>query len=419
MANFTGTSGNDDLTGTGVADTFDLTQGGKDKAAGGGGDDIFTMGATLGAGDRLNGGTGYDAVQLNGDYSAGLSLAGLLINCEQINLAAGHSYTLAVDDTVNASDTDGLWVVGLLLGAADHLVFDGASETSQSFHLYGGAGDDTLAGGDGGDFIFLRAGGEDSAAGNGGDDHFSYTSGFDGGDTLDGGAGSDEVFLLGDYSAGVTLAATTLASIEQITVGAGNDYKLTLADGNVAAGQVLIVNGDSGLSALGSGDSLTVDGSAERDGILDLRGGAGADKLAGGKGSDVISGNDGNDRLVGGKGSDVLVGGNGADVLSGGGGSDVFAFHDADSLAAAPDRIAKLQGADTVDLSQIDADTGTGGDQAFTLVGSFTGSAGQLVLQYDAGTNRTHIEMDVTGDGVADYDIVCKGDHTAFSNFVL
>jgi Ca2+-binding RTX toxin-like protein len=192
-----------------------------------------------------------------------------------------------------------------------------------------------------------------------------------------------------------------------------------LDDGDVAAGQVLIINGNDGISALGAGDVLTIDGSGERDGILDLRGGAGDDRLTGGKGADVISGGGGNDRLTGGKGSDVLVGGSGADVLSGGGGADVFAFHDADSPAAAPDRIAKLQGADTVDLSQIDADTGAGGDQAFSLVGAFTGSAGQLVLHYDAGTNRTHIEMDVTGDGAADYDIVTKGDHTGFTNFVL
>lgn len=418
MASFVGTSGKDDFTGTTGADTFDLTQGGKDSAFGGDGDDIFTLGAALGIGDHLNGGDGYDALQLNGDYSAGLSLAGILVNVEQINLTAGHSYNLSVSDAVNTSVGDGLWVVGLLLGASDHLVFDGSAETAQGFHLYGGAGDDTLLAGDGADFIVLRAGGEDSASAGGGDDSFSYNTGFDGGDTLDGGAGFDSVVLNGDFSAGVTLSSTTLTGVEQIAVNKTFDYKLVLNDGNVAAGQTLIINGNNGLSALGAADTLIVNGSAERDGILDLRGGAGDDQLTGGKGADLIAGNGGNDRLFGNKGADVLVGGGGHDFLNGGGGADVFAFDDGD-LSTSPDKIAKLQGADSIDLSQIDADAVTGGDQAFTLVGAFSGAAGQLVLSYDAGTNRTSIEMDINGDSAADYVIVTKGDHTGFSNFVL
>ncbi|HEX4376807.1 MAG TPA: hypothetical protein VHZ99_06625, partial [Steroidobacteraceae bacterium] len=69
MANFIGTTGNDKFTGTDAADTFDLSQGGHDTAFGGGGNDVFTMGAQLDPLDKIDGGTGYDIVQLNGNYN--------------------------------------------------------------------------------------------------------------------------------------------------------------------------------------------------------------------------------------------------------------------------------------------------------------------------------------------------------------
>src|ERR1700748_3645876 len=90
-----GTAGDDTLTGSGDVADFALWQGGSDTVDAGGGDDIFRMGAALDAGDKLDGGTGKDAVLLNGDYSAGVVFnADPLTNIEVLQLAAGHSYKL-------------------------------------------------------------------------------------------------------------------------------------------------------------------------------------------------------------------------------------------------------------------------------------------------------------------------------------
>ncbi|HEY0313361.1 MAG TPA: calcium-binding protein, partial [Allosphingosinicella sp.] len=66
--NFTGGSGNDNVSGNSGNDFFDLTQGGADKASGGGGTDAFSFGAAFGAGDSVDGGAGADTVGIRGDY---------------------------------------------------------------------------------------------------------------------------------------------------------------------------------------------------------------------------------------------------------------------------------------------------------------------------------------------------------------
>ena len=74
MAAYKGTSGDDTITGTSSADTFNLIQGGEDTASGLGGNDTFSLGHTLDAGDAIDGGAGHDQVFLRGDYSDGVTL---------------------------------------------------------------------------------------------------------------------------------------------------------------------------------------------------------------------------------------------------------------------------------------------------------------------------------------------------------
>src|SRR5688572_8423910 len=101
MATLTGLAGDDSLVGAGDNDVFDLFQGGNDTAEGRGGDDRFNFGATFGAGDHVDGGLGFlDALWLDGDYSAGLTITGaMLTEVEYIHLVAGFGYdiTLAAD----------------------------------------------------------------------------------------------------------------------------------------------------------------------------------------------------------------------------------------------------------------------------------------------------------------------------------
>jgi Ca2+-binding RTX toxin-like protein len=168
-----------------------------------------------------------------------------------------------------------------------------------------------------------------------------------------------------------------------------------------------------------------------------LSGGGGDDRLTGGADADVIYGDqaaadharDGDDLLRGGGGDDLLLGGMyedtmqgglGADTLTGGTENDVFRFERIDvSTSATSDLITDLQSGDVIDLSRIDADTTQGGDQAFTLVGSFGGHAGELVLSYDSGAGETLLQGDVDGDGQADFQVRLTGDQTGFTGFTL
>lgn len=136
---------------------------------------------------------------------------------------------------------------------------------------------------------------------------------------------------------------------------------------------------------------------------LALTGTPEAEVLHGGDANDRLVGAGGNDQLFGEGGNDVLRGGPGRDILVGGEGADTFVFGKATVGSTAVDVIRDFSHAqgDLIDLDEIDAVSGRGGDQAFHLIGNdaFSGSAGEL--RYAGGT----LHGDVDGDGVADFSI--------------
>jgi Ca2+-binding RTX toxin-like protein len=151
-------------------------------------------------------------------------------------------------------------------------------------------------------------------------------------------------------------------------------------------------------------------------------GNAAANIISGNSGANTLSGSGGNDNIAGGAGNDTLVGGAGADMLTGGLGNDVFDYNAlSESTPAAPDEItdftpADLADKDLIDLSGIDADTTAPKDQAFALVSSFGGNAGELMFD-----PLNHILMwDVNGDLVADFQVLVQGMGTATAgDFIL
>ena len=122
----------------------------------------------------------------------------------------------------------------------------------------------------------------------------------------------------------------------------------------------------------------------------------------------------GDDKFGSGAGDDILSGGTGRDILTGGLGADHFVFAD-DDLAGlgikTADRIADFQHAqgDGIDLSGMDADTGTAGDQNFTLIGTdaFSHTAGELHLK--VSHSAMLLSGDTNGDGSADFAIRIDG----------
>lgn len=376
MADFIGTDGNDSLSGTGGGDHFDLSQGGSDLARGKDGDDVFYMGAAFDAGDTILGGKGLDAIELDGDYSAGLAVPRLQYEgVERVQLDAGHDYQLtfqyggAKDLTVDASG----------LSAGDHAVVSAVDNTfTNSFTFIGGAGVD-----------------EFSAAGVA---RFEMGGELQASDRL---AGSFAVVDLdGDYSAGLTLEDDTLVNCT-VSLAAGHDYSLTFAANSFG----LAVG-----AATGKDDHVRLDASAVLNRI-DMNGGSGADTLIGGRVRDD---------LVGGGGDDKIVGGGGGDQLEGGAGMDRFVYlHTKDSWDGGYDIIVNFESDDIIDLHAVDADATQDGDQAFHLVSHLTGAAGELKLKYKEGRDATFVVGEVNGDGHADLKIYLDGDHRDFTNFVL
>ncbi|MCC2634740.1 MAG: hypothetical protein K0S48_2626, partial [Ramlibacter sp.] len=97
--------------------------------------------------------------------------------------------------------------------------------------------------------------------------------------------------------------------------------------------------------------------------------------------ANLLDGASGHDALFGGGGNDTLAGGTGADDLNGGAGSDTFTYLSvAESDLSAYDLILDFaRGADRIDLSRVDGDTGVVGVQSLRFVGQqLAGNAGEL-----------------------------------------
>ncbi len=242
MATFRGTTGDDTISGSGNNDNFLLWQGGSDTVDGGGGDDTFRMAAALDAGDKLDGGTGKDAIVLNGDYSAGLVLnADTITNIEVMQFVAGHSYNLTTNDG-NVAAGERLLVKAEALGAGNTLTFDGSAELDGKFYIIGGAGNDTLTHG-GAQARRVRPlshGGNDTAHGGGGNDTFLLGKACSPQQTKSTAEPATTRWRLnGTYNLTLGATETVHHGIDTLKVDNGHRYQITANDGNVAAGQTL------------------------------------------------------------------------------------------------------------------------------------------------------------------------------------
>jgi serralysin len=182
-----------------------------------------------------------------------------------------------------------------------------------------------------------------------------------------------------------------------------------------AAAADLVLDVDETFTGSAGNDKLTGGAGSEKltglAGDDTVTGRAGSDTLVGGAGDDQLSGGKGSDLLQGGKGNDLLQGGTGKDVLVGGAGADEFVFRFVAEAGRGGQRdvirdFSHRQG-DEIDLSGIDANAGTDGNQSFSFIGSkgFSGKAAEL--QYKNGI----VSGDVNGDKAADFHIEIANHH--------
>jgi VCBS repeat-containing protein len=247
---------------------------GIDNLTGGQQGDAFIFGhdGRLGAGDRVDGGGGYDVVYLRGDYTLDFNAAGFanaFTNVESLAIltSANSEFAGGGDGDFDYTITwaDGLLAAGATftvnasrLQAHETFVFDGSRETDGVLRVFGGASADTLTGG--GSSTQLHGGG--------------------GADVLNGGAGTDlfRYSNVGDSNAAATdTVHNFVAGTDKIDVGRV-DAKASTSDLNEA----FIFIGSNAFSAAGpnapgqlrtynvSGDLWRVEGDVNGDGIADL-----------------------------------------------------------------------------------------------------------------------------------------------------
>jgi Ca2+-binding RTX toxin-like protein len=397
-ANVSGTGNTlaNSITGNSGANTLQGLAG-NDVLVGGGGTDTLAGGDDN---DMLVGGSGNDVF----DGGNGIDTA-------SFRAAAS---TISVDLAITATTQNTGYGQDRLTGIENVL----GSDTGNDF-LQGDANANRLFGSGGGDVLDGRAGADTLQGGEGND---TLTGGADN-DTLDGGNGFDTASYAG-AATGVTVdlsesgaqatgdGTDRLAGIEGLLGSAtGNDtltgdYQANTIDGN--GGNDLIEGGD-GADTLSGGagtDTISYAGSVG-DVMVNLGTGAANDGFGA---RDVISGFENivgsqfDDTLRGDGGANVIEGGTGRDVIRGGAGADIFVYRnlsDSTLATAGRDTIIDFVTGDKIDLSLIDADSTTVGDQAFTFIGTgaFTKVAGQL------RATTTSIEADVNGDGFVDFAI--------------
>jgi len=461
IENLTGSALNDVLTGDAGANQIgggagdDRLDGGAgaDGLTGGTGDDTYVVDN---AGDVVTelDGEGTDTVESSISYTLGAALENLVLTG---TAADGAGNDLA--NSITGNDLD-----NILRGYAgnDSLIGNGGNDT-----LLGGTGTDSLFGGSGNDRLDGGAdGAADTLKGGIGDDSYVVAEAGELITELAGEGSADRVVASINYTLGANLEVLELVGTAKNGTGnaldnliIANDQK-NLLDGGAGIDTVSYEASDAGVlvrldnvrsgnlgflgNLLGGLEDLLPDGVggyATGDRLLNFENVTGsahddtlfgnniANVLHGGGGSDTLYGDDGNDSLYGGDGSDFLLGGSGADLLFGGAdidalaggdgndrlnggagddiltgnaGNDVFAFSDLGGWDSITDF---RRGQDKLDLSGIDAKSGTAADDAFNWIGAsaFSGVSGQLRVYKDHGSY--YVAGDVNGDGLADFVI--------------
>jgi serralysin len=161
--------------------------------------------------------------------------------------------------------------------------------------------------------------------------------------------------------------------------------------------------GGEGTDTVSSSISYTLGDNVEN---LILTGSA-ADGTGNGLGN-VLTGNALSNHLNGGAGDDRLTGGDDVDFFTGGAGNDIFVGEINASKVASKfgaislDVVLDFKPGDKIDLSGIDANGGTAGDQAFTFVDHAAGNGvGELSVQHFGNMNAAEAALGMELDGVA------------------
>lgn len=234
--------------------------------------------------------------------------------------------------------------------------------------MFGGDGADNMLGGAGKDMLYGE-GGADRIFGNEDDD------------LIDAGLGDDTVYG-----------------------GAGNDIIVAArGDGDD------LYYGDEMSACINGNDTLDLS-AITADLTVDLGNGF----LGRGSASSSQSGSDtlwSIENVLTGSGNDTITASNAVNVMDGGGGNDIFRF--LSSGAANGDTIEGFQPGDTIDLSGIDANTGSSAHEFTLVTGAGFNAAGALKVSHEIhdGEEYTVVQGNTNGGSNAEFKLNIKGHH--------
>ncbi len=323
-------------------------------------------------------------------------------------------------------DGDGVVGTASIDGGADN---DSITSLIDAANTDGGNASNSIGGAGGDDIIFAYASSgflgksENTVWGNDGNDTIDAmvtTDNASGTNKVYGGDGTDYLTLHGvgiadnmawggrgdDVIISTGLGVGDAPTISNKIYGNDGSDKITLVAG-IADDLVSTYSYNYGYGGDGN-DTLTATAPVATDTVISqskLYGGSGADSLRvyGGTGN-TLDGGAGNDTLTGGGADDVLIGGSGADELKGGRGDDTFRYlWMTGTKAETRDSIldfgfgSKSRGDDVIDLSEIDADTGKSGNQAFKFGGITKTGTGYVWIEEDDSGSGSLVKADNGG----------------------
>jgi Ca2+-binding RTX toxin-like protein len=444
-----GTAGNDTIVGSAGSDRL-FGKGGVDSLAGHDGDDtfIYDQGADIAPGESIDGGQGFDTIQLGpesyifgddeGVYVTATGVENITftnqsgttsqisLRAEQVSMLTRLTGSGAAANRVQIYGATSLDLSGL--GFVNWQgVFQGTSDDVIS--IKGGGGDDTLTGSAGNDIIFggggrdtLRGGGApDDLFGSAGDDTIIYgASDSAWQDDVDGGSGTDTLRL----ESGQDFRAGTMTDIETIILVANGSYGRSASFNADQLSSVTSFRGSNnsdvieiadtqtfelasiGLTAWSSDDRFQIQGTSLEDVIT----------MTGSPSGDWIWTYDGMDTVRGGNGSDTIETGREADrVFGGGGGDSIYGGADGDHLEGevGADHLFGSTGGDTLfggtedDYLNGENDDdhlygGAGRDEIYGGAGAdtITGEGDQDVM-YGGGGADTFVLLDPADSGLS------------------
>jgi len=349
-----------------------------------------------------------DVLNLYADNTATTLLAGVT-GVETINILANKTTASTATNTIttdNANVASGKTLVvnaSALTNAAAAFTFVGSAETDGKFSITGGAGNDAITSGNGGDTIDGGAGndtvtlgtGADSVLGGAGNDTIVAGGNLTAADTIDGGDGTDTLSVSTITSSG---AFANVKNVEKIAISTAASFSLsapigsalTLDLSNTSAQTVTLASGYTGdTTVILTGDAGSGD---------DVINNANVALTVKANEADLVAGS----TLTGGTGVDTL------EVTAGAGNANLSNVTLFETIKVLPNATTATE---TVTLDAlaavgagksitIDASALVNSSAAFTL-SNVTASAGKFVVTGGAGNDSISLSA-VTGNATVD-----------------